>query len=208
MRRVLGLAAAVGSLALATPAFAHVEVLPSEVTVGQAQRFTVRVPTEGNVATTSVRVTFPADVVVYSFEAPPSGWAVKPVERDGTFTAAEFRGPPVAPHRFIDFAFLGNPQTAGKTVWPALQRLADGSITRWTGPPEGKEPAAIVTVLAADSPTANPATTAVASATRTSSSAGIWLGVIAIAFSALAALATGMLWSSRPARLPGDDPAE
>ncbi len=200
--RLIGL---VVSLAAAAPAAAHVEVLPNEVTVGEAQRFTIRVPTEGNVATTSVRVTFPADVVVYSFAAPPPGWTVRPVESGGTVTAAEYRGTPVGPKRFIEFEFLGNPQTAGKTVWPALQRLADGSVRRWTGPPEANEPAAIVTIRTADGKTSTQPT-AVASATRTSSSAGIWLGVIAVAFSALAALVTGLLWSSRPAKLPEDEP--
>jgi uncharacterized protein YcnI len=201
--RLLGL---VLSLVAAAPAVAHVEVLPSEVTIGEAQRFTIRVPTEGNVATTSVRVTFPADVVVYSFAAPPPGWAVRPVESGGTITAAEYRGTPVGPNRFIEFEFLGNPQTAGKTVWPALQRLADGSVRRWTGPPESKEPAAIVTIRTADEPTSTQPAGANTSPSRTSSSAGIWLGVTAVAFSALAALVTGLLWSSRPAKLPEDEP--
>ena len=37
------------------------------------------------------------------------------------------------------------------------------------------------------------------------SGAAIWLGVIAIGISALAAVGVGLLWSTRPARLPEDD---
>jgi len=37
------------------------------------------------------------------------------------------------------------------------------------------------------------------------SGAAIWLGVIAIAISALSAFGVGMLWSTRPARLPDDE---
>lgn len=35
--------------------------------------------------------------------------------------------------------------------------------------------------------------------------AAVWLGVIAIAISALAALGAGLLWSTRPARLPEEE---
>jgi hypothetical protein len=37
------------------------------------------------------------------------------------------------------------------------------------------------------------------------SGAAIWLGVIAIGISALAALGVGLLWSTRPARLPEEE---
>jgi hypothetical protein len=37
------------------------------------------------------------------------------------------------------------------------------------------------------------------------SGAAIWLGVIAIGIAALAAIGVGLLWSTRPARLPEDD---
>ena len=39
------------------------------------------------------------------------------------------------------------------------------------------------------------------------SGAAIWLGVIAIVIAALAALGVGLLWSTRPARLPEDEEA-
>ena len=214
MRHALRFLIGLASLAVAAPAVAHVDVLPSEVTVGEAQRFTIRVPTEGEVATTSLRITFPADVIVYSFATPPAGWTVKPVEAGGTYTAAEYRGSPVGPDRFIEFEFLGNPRAVGATSWPVLQRLADGKVKRWTGPPETEGapetgvdapgPAAIVNIRDAEAATASAATE---TTKRTSSSAGIWLGVVAVAFSALAALMTGLLWSSRPAKLPEDEPA-
>src|SRR5919106_1959596 len=43
---------------------AHVTIRPRESTPGISERYTVRVPTEGKVATTSVRLVVPADVTV------------------------------------------------------------------------------------------------------------------------------------------------
>jgi hypothetical protein len=48
-------------------------------------------------------------------------------------------------------------------------------------------------------------TTVVSNSDDDGSGAAIWLGVIAIGISLLAALAVGFLWSTRPARLPEDD---
>lgn len=215
-RRAVGLALVLLALAPGVAA-AHVDVLPTRVAAGEAQEFTIRVPTEGKVATTGLRISFPADVTVFSFTEPPQGWTVKPVEGGGTFIAADYSGPPVAPSRYIEFRVLGTPSTPGTTVWQAVQRFADGTRKAWTGAPERPGdpspetapgtpgPAAAVQVVASGE-----TTTAVAPAAgttkRTSSTAGIWLGVLAVALSALALLATGLLWSGRPMRLPEDEP--
>jgi hypothetical protein len=65
----------------------------------------------------------------------------------------------------------------------------------------------VTTVLAAGAAPAAPAGPA-AGGDDDSSGAGIWLGVIAIGISGLAAVGVGLLWSSRPARLPPDEPGE
>jgi uncharacterized protein YcnI len=53
-------------LALTVPslAMAHVSVRPRESRPGAEERYTVRVPTEGTVATTHVQLEIPPDVVV------------------------------------------------------------------------------------------------------------------------------------------------
>ena len=68
MRRL----ATIGALMLAAPsfAFAHVSVRPRESKPGAEERYTVRVPTEGAVATTQV-LEVPAGVTVLSVPTPP-----------------------------------------------------------------------------------------------------------------------------------------
>jgi hypothetical protein len=208
--------AAVAWLALAAPAMAHVEVLPASVPQGDAVQFTIRVPNERDIPTTQVRVDFPAQVTVFSFADPPPGWRLQPLRAaDGRFRGVVYSGGSIAASRYVDFHVLGTPFESGTAVWPSRQRYADGQVKPWTGPPEtsGQEapesgptepgPAAAVEIAA---PGSVPAGTAqAADEDDDGSGAGIWLGVIAIAISALAALGVGMLWSTRPARLPGDD---
>jgi hypothetical protein len=109
---------------------------------------------------------------------------------------------------------LGTPFESGTAVWKVRQTYADGVVKPWTGPPEkpGDETAetgpgapgaaAAVTVLEAGVSVGG---TAAAAASDDDSDAAIWLGVIAIGISALAMLAVGFLWSTRPATLPLDD---
>ncbi len=220
MRRLPLLAAALAALALAaSPALAHVEVLPAEVAQGESVQFTVRVPTERQIPTTRVQVDFPQQVTVYSFADPPPGWTVTPLRApDGRFRGVVYAGGEIGVDRYVDFQVLGTPFESGTATWKARQTYADGKVKPWTGPPEkeGEEapesgptargPAAVVTVLEPG----QASTGAAASATGrddSDSGAGIWLGVIAIVISGLCLLALGFLWSTRPARLPPDDEA-
>lgn len=212
-----GVIAAAAWLALAAPAMAHVEVLPSTVTQGQATEFTVRVPTERNLPTTQVRIDFPSQVTVYSFADPPPGWTLRPIlSRDGRSIGVIYEGGRIAVGRYADFHFLGTPFGSGTAIWRARQRYADGLVKPWTGPPEtpgraepesgstAPGPASAVTIARAGAST-SPAAPAASSGGGDDSGAGVWLGIIAIGISALAALGVGLLWSTRPARLPGDD---
>jgi hypothetical protein len=209
--------AAAAWLACAAVASAHVEVLPSTATLNESTQFTVRVPTERDVPTVRVQVLFPPEITVYSFAEPPPGWRMTPLTRpDGRFRGVVYSGGSIGVARYADFTMLGTPFSAGQALWPSRQTYADGQVKPWTGPPEqpGQEapesgptdpgPAAAVQVVEAGQAPAG--TTTVASNGDDDSGAAIWLGVIAIGISLLAALAVGFLWSTRPARLPEDDP--
>ena len=218
MRRLPVLIAALAALALAaSPALAHIDVLPVEVTQGESVQFTIRVPTERALPTTRVAVDFPTQVTVYSFEDPPPGWTVTPVRgSDGRFRGVVYSGGRSGADRYVDFHLLGTPFESGSAVWKARQTYADGRVKPWTGPTEaaGEEapesgptdpgPAAVVTVLAPGRAAAAAAPVA-AGRDDSDSGAAIWLGVIAIVISGLCLLALGFLWSTRPARLPPDD---
>lgn len=223
MSRWFGLIAAIVALLVpAAVATAHVSVLPEAVVQGETQEFTIRVPTERDLPTTAVAVEFPDEITVYSFAEPPPGWTMRPLRADdGTYRGVEYRGGEIGVARYVDFTVLGTPFTAGTALWPARQTYADGRVKPWTAPPErpGEEqpesgptdpgPSAAVTVAepgAAPAATAGMATTgATPVASDDDGSAGLWLGVIAIIISGLAVLGVGLLWSTRPAKLPEDD---
>src|SRR5262245_32362664 len=70
---------------------AHVVVTPSEVTAGAGVTFEMRVPTEGHVPTTRIRLLLP-DGFSFSGIEPVAGWKIR-VERSGDrVTAIEARG--------------------------------------------------------------------------------------------------------------------
>lgn len=208
------LTALVVSAAAPGGALAHVDVLPSEVSEGVAERFTIRVPTERPLATTAVRIDFPETIAVYAVR-PLAGWRVQALEApDGRLRGVVYREGRIGVGEYQDFEVLGTPTSPGVAPWPVFQTYADGVIKPWTDEPE--EPGATRLETGAADPGPAAATVvgppggveASSSGTGTAeagSGAGIWLGVIAIGVAALAALGVGLLWSSRPAPLPEDE---
>lgn len=204
------LAVATACLAVASSASAHVVVLPSVVSLNTSTEFTLQVPTERNLPTVAVRVMFPAQVTVYSFRVPPAGFTVAPIlAPNQSIIGAVFRGTiPVG--QYQTFKFLGTAFSTGATTWDAYQTYADGKVKPWTGAPEPAGavspetgptqpgPASQVTVVAS-------AASVTPSSGGSSDTAGIWLGIIAIVIAAGAAVTAGLLWTTRPMRLPEDD---
>ena len=222
MRRVVATGLAVlATLVTTGTATAHIDVLPAELPRDQSAELTIRVPNERPDAdTVRVRVGIPEQVTVYSIGPAPPGWKVTAIRgANGRFASLVFSGGRIAPARYADFTVLGTPFAAGQAVWPVTQTFSDGTTKPWTGTPEkpGEEapetgpteqgPAAAQTIL---EPGQAPAAAGGGGSGSgdDDSGAAIWLGVIAIGISALAVLATGFLWSTRPATLPADDADE
>jgi uncharacterized protein YcnI len=226
VRFLAGLLAAVTLAVAAATAGAHVSVLPATVEQGIAQEFTIRVPTEGDLPTTAVSVDFPEQITVYAFAQVP-GWTVRPLRApNGRFRGVEYTGGEIPAAGYADFTVLGTPFELGTAVFPARQTYGGDRVKLWTDPPDepgavaeetgpnAPGPAAAVEVVAAGA-AADPSAAATSDDTPVASEsaaedddgsgAAIWLGVIAIAISALAMLGVGLLWSTRPARLPADD---
>ena len=194
------------------PAVAHVDVLPTEAVVGEAERFTIRVPSERDLDTVAVQVLFPEQITVYSVNPPP-GWEARILYRpDRRTRGVVFRGGRIGEGQFEEFDVLGTPQEAGEVVWTSRQTYADGVVKPWTGPPE--EPGEASAESGPGDPGPASAMTLRATAAETASaveigddgtSAATWLGLIAVALSVGAVVAVGLLWSTRPAVLPRDD---
>jgi uncharacterized protein YcnI len=191
-------------------AAAHVEVLPGAAQAGLAERFTVRVPSERAVDTVAVEVLFPEQIAVYAVQAAP-GWRARVLYRpDRRMRGVVFRGGRIGEGEFEEFGLLGTPQAAGTAVWRARQTYADGVVKRWTGPPE--EPGTGVPESGPDQPGPASATQIAVGAGSAApgdgdsdSQAAIWLGIVAIGVAGGAAVGVGLLWATRPARLPEDE---
>lgn len=133
---------------VASTTLAHVTVSPRESRAGASERYTVRVPTEGKVATTSVELEVPAGVTVsgvlvtggFSYEA----------RREGERIVAITFKQEIKPAEVAEFViFARNPPTPGPLAWKAHQRYADGTSADWVGVEGDRRPASVTMVTAA-----------------------------------------------------------
>jgi uncharacterized protein YcnI len=137
--------AAAATLVLCAPLNAHVTVWPRESHVGAYEKYVVRVPTEGKVATTSVELTVPDTATIVSIGA-PAGFTYE-VKRAGERVTSIVWSMQINPGEFAEFAFVArNPKAPGALVWKAVQRFSDGTSTEWIGPRGDKRPASVTQV--------------------------------------------------------------
>lgn len=126
-------------VALPTLASAHVGVRPRESKPGAEERYTVRVPTEGNVATTSVRLEIPDGVTVLEVEK-AAGESFE-VDKKGDRIVAITWKRSIPPKETSEFFFRArNPQIGSEIAWKAHQHFVDGTHTAWVEPTGGKRP--------------------------------------------------------------------
>jgi hypothetical protein len=128
-------------------AHAHVTVAPQQSQAGGSERYTVRVPTEGQIATTSVELEIPADVVVSAVLV--GGNYTYDVRRVADRIAAITWTLEIKPHETAEFVFFARNPMAKQIAWKAHQRFADGTSADWTGVEGDRRPAAVTTLLPA-----------------------------------------------------------
>lgn len=124
---------------------AHVTVWPRDSRPGAYEKYVVRVPTEGKVATASVELIVPDGVAIVSMAA-PSGFTYE-LKRAGDRVTSIVWSMTIAPGEFAEFAFMArNPQAGAEVVWKAVQRFTDGTQQEWVGPRGDKHPASVTTL--------------------------------------------------------------
>jgi len=124
---IIGAFVATGVVALG----AHVTIGPVESKQGAAERYTVRVPTEGQVATVGVDLQVPEGVTVSGVLA-SAGWTAEE-KRDGNRTVAVSWAVRIPPRQFGELVFTArNPREATEIAWKVVQRFEDGSSREWT----------------------------------------------------------------------------
>ncbi len=191
-------------LALATtagPVAAHVTVTPREAAAKSAPQLTLRVPTEKDVPTESIRVEFPAELQVLRLK-PTAGWTAE-IERNesGRITAITYAGSKISREEYQEFSLIARlPEQPGPIRLKAFQRYAGGIEVAWVNEAE-PQPAPTITVtpavapatagsdaFAAPSASASAATTASAPAGSAATGAG-WMSGVSLALSVVALVA-------------------
>ncbi len=118
-------------------AHAHVSIAPNQSMQGATEKYTVRVPTESQVATIGAEVDIPEGVVVEVVSV-PNGWKYE-LKRDASkrITGIVWTMN-IPPGEFAEFSFVArNPRDKTELVWGLRQRLADGKVEDFTKGPNG-----------------------------------------------------------------------
>ena len=133
---------------LLVPSFAsaQVSVRPRESKPGAEERYTVRVPTEGDVATTHVVLEIPADVMV--MEVLPEQGATFETTKQGTRITSITWKKAIPPKAAAEFAFRARNPASGEIVWKAHQHFSDGTVADWIGVAGDRRPAAVTKLVA------------------------------------------------------------
>ena len=134
-------------LAAVPAAQAHVTVWPQQSQAGGSERYTVRVPTEGQVATTSVELEIPADVTVSAVLV--GGAFTYDVRREANRVVAVTWKLEIKPAETAEFVFFARNPNAKQITWKAHQRFADGTSADWVGVEGDRRPAAVTTLVPA-----------------------------------------------------------
>lgn len=126
---------------------AHVTVWPQESRAGAGERYTVRVPTEGKVTTTSVELEIPTDVMVTGILV-GSGYTYE-TRREGDRIVAITWTQEIKPAEVAEFVFFARNPKSGQIAWKARQRFADGTSADWVGVEGDRRPASVTRLVAA-----------------------------------------------------------
>lgn len=125
------------AIACTTAASAHVSVWPRESRAGVSEKYTVRVPTEGKVATTKAELRVPEGVAVGLVGA-AGNWKQDVIRENDRIVGITWHVN-IPPGEFMEFVFLArNPKDKAEIVWTLTQTYADGTTEDWTKAPDGK----------------------------------------------------------------------
>uniref|UniRef100_A0A4Y8PXW3 Nuclear export factor GLE1 n=1 Tax=Paenibacillus athensensis TaxID=1967502 RepID=A0A4Y8PXW3_9BACL len=187
-----------GLMLLSGIASAHVVVYPKETTQGTYEKFTVRVPSEKDSATTKVQVKFDTNEVAVSRFEPKPGWTYEISKDDSgkingvTWTAT---GDGLGSTEFGEFNMQGKVGDAATQItWKAYQTYKDGSVVEWVGADGSDKPASVTMVkakpagAASDGHDHGAASSSAEASGSGSSTAALALGIAGVVLGALALL--------------------
>ena len=139
--------AALALALVASAAQAHVSVRPRESKPGATEKYIVRVPTEGKVATTTVELEIPTGVMVESVE--PMDGVKADMRREGGHVVSITWTVTIEPGANRELTFTAkNPAENAEISWKAHQRYADGTSSEWVGAAGTRQPAPVTKLIA------------------------------------------------------------
>ena len=144
MRRLIALTLLV--LAVPALALAHISVRPRESKPDAEEHYTIRVPTEGAVATTHVMLEIPTDVTVLEV-LPAEGATFETAKQGDRIMSITWRNS-IPPKASAEFAFRARNPSASEISWKAHQHFSDGTVADWVGPAGDRRPAAVTKLSA------------------------------------------------------------
>ena len=119
------------ALLLPATAFAHLTVRPAQARPGAEETYTMRVPTEKAVATTSVELEVPEGVTIVKV-ANVEGAKHEEKKTGERITMIVWTGE-IKPQAASTFTFTAkNPASGEKITWKIQQKYADGTVSNWT----------------------------------------------------------------------------
>ncbi len=136
-KRMLGIGVVVGmtTLFFSAGASAHVVVKPAEVLTAEFQTFTMSVPNEKDISTTSIKLVIP-NGLRHVQPTQKSGWNIV-IEKDSAtenavVTAITWSGNEVKADFRDEFTFSAQvPSEVGELQWKAYQTYSDGTVVSW-----------------------------------------------------------------------------
>lgn len=147
-RKIMTLIApAVATLLLfTTVASAHVTVAPTQSNTGAWETYTLKVPSEKDIATVQIDLRIPEGAEFKQYEPTP-GWDVT---IEGNKVSWKATGEGIQKGQFQRFYYTAkNPDTAGEIAWDAYQHYADGSLVQWSGEEGTETPHSITSIVQA-----------------------------------------------------------
>lgn len=122
---------------IAAPASAHVTVRPAEAVTAGYQTFTVNVPNERELPTTTVRVVIPRNIESAT-PTQKAGWVIA-TEKDGDkVSSITWSGGEIPDGTRDEFTFSAKlPAEETDIQWKAYQTYADGTVVSWDQASEG-----------------------------------------------------------------------
>lgn len=138
--------AAAALMMFAAVASAHVTVSPAQSSTGAWETYTLKVPSEKDIATVQVDLRIPEGAEFKQYEPAP-GWDVTV---EGNKVSWISSGEGILAGQFQRFYFTAkNPDTAGDIAWNAYQHYADGSVVQWSGEEGSESPHSVTSIVQA-----------------------------------------------------------